>query len=213
MVASVFFVLQVLCAIIFALSQTAQMLFVSAKGVSLSLFICWEIFFLFNFSWACSQYNEKRNRENKQLLAGYFVWSVLIIDNICVLFLSQSWIWSDRDTWTTAFVIIGMVITVTIAKKKHIALTDVTVKGALAIIAKSIPQIVTAYSIWVIGASSYSPVMMAFGHVTIFLRLGQIALSARRNGWNKNAKASFWSEVANELSWIAVTAIWIWTKL
>jgi hypothetical protein len=50
--------------------------------------------------------------------------------------------------------------------------------------------------------------MLLAGHIGITTRLGQLMFAIREAGWDRNRLAAALSELANEATWLLVTAAW-----
>jgi hypothetical protein len=47
------------------------------------------------------------------------------------------------------------------------------------------------------------------GHITILARLGQLCCSIKEAGWDRNRRGSALSELANKVSWLVATLVWL----
>jgi hypothetical protein len=82
------------------------------------------------------------------------------------------------------------------------------IRGYLAVFFKGVPQLTLAVNILMVGGAGVSVFGILTGHITICSRLGQLVMSLREAGWDRNRKGSLISEIANEGSWIVVTIAW-----
>ena len=74
---------------------------------------------------------------------------------------------------------------------------------------KAIPQLALAYKIAMRGGAGLAAAAIITGHITILARLGQLWFSIKEAGWDRNRRGSAFSELANEISWLAATAVWL----
>lgn len=205
LVGDVFFLAQLGFASTFGISQFIQLLS-SSQGVSMSWFGAWEVFLLLNLWLAWRAHEAQPSRVTKQTLVSYLVWCVMIGLDLSVLFLRETWTWNERDTLTLWLTGAGVLVTLTAGR---FDIKNPLVKGWLAVFFKAVPQAVLAWNILLVGGDGLAWLAIVAGHATILSRIGQLALSMREAGWDKNRIASFISEVANELSWVLATAAWL----
>ncbi len=208
-VADLLFLMQIGFAAVSGGSQFAQLL-TSTEGVSASWFGAWEIFLLLNLWLAWRAHDAQPSRITIQTLWSYAVWTVMIALDLACLVLRNSWSWNDRDTLTAVLVLIGVAATLLIGALRNRSFKDPLVKGWLAVWFKAVPQLILAWNILLVGGAGMSLIAIGAGHITIWSRLGQLILSVREAGWDKNRLGSLVSEVPNGLSWIVVTLAWVW---
>lgn len=201
---------QIVCAVIFATSQALKML-ESTQGVSLAFFICHGIFALLNLSLSIVALSESVGSDRKlkkQSVHIYAMWTAFLVVHLAIAMWKMPDLWKYTDTLAMTAVLIGVLVTIAVAKAKHLPLLDPYVKAGLAVFFKSVPQVALAYSISVYGKGGLSGIWIVFGHITILTRLVHLWVSNREQ-WNRNTKGSFVSEVWNEVSWLAASAAWL----
>jgi len=205
-VADLLFGIQALSALIFGGSQFVRML-TSTQGVSITWFGFWEAFLGLNLWMAFRAHKNQPSRVTRQTLGSYSIWTSMVTADFIVALTKSSW--DANDTNTTILVVVGGVITFLVARSKGLAIGDPMVKAWLAVFFKFVPQILLAYKVYQVGGAGLAPLMVWNGHVTILMRIGQLAFSIREAGWDRNRIGSAISEVANELSWVIVTIVWL----
>jgi hypothetical protein len=122
-------------------------------------------------------------------------------------------LWDIHETRTTVFVIAGVVVTIAIARARHLPIRDSLVRGCLALFFKAVPQLTLAYKILLVGGAGLAGITIVAGHTTLLLRLGTIAYSLweNRDGRKedrRHALGMLVGEVGNEVSWIIATIAW-----
>ena len=146
-------------------------------------------------------------RSAKQAIFIYALWVISMGTNL-VLLACLSVEWDQSDTTVMLSLAGGAAAICWFARRRRLKIYDPMIRGWLALLCKAMPQIAQAWKIYLNrGAPGLAPVMVWTGHVTILIRLGHLWLSIREVGWDQNRRASFVSEVGNELSWIVATAV------
>ena len=203
------FELQLVFVFVFGINQFMQLL-TSSEGVSMSWFVAWEVFLLLNLWLAGDAYAKAApsdRRSERQVFIAYLAWSVMIALDLAVLLFRETWTWSERDTFTAIFVSIGIVATLWWGKFR---IRNAYVKGWLAVFFKTVPQVMLAWNIWLMGGGGIAGWAIVAGNVTILARIGQLTLSIRDTKKDKDAqKASLISEGFNLASWALVTVVWL----
>jgi hypothetical protein len=180
----------------------------TSQGVSISWYGSWEVFLLLNLVLAIRAHRNQASRVTFQVVMSYVLWVVMVTLDLGVMVAKNMGTWNGRDTATALCAAVGVATTLVVASHKRLAITDPMVKGYLAIFFKAVPQLILAYNVFMVGGNGLAAVAVATGHVTIFIRLGQLFFSIREAGWDRNRIGSAISEIANETSWIIVTIIW-----
>ncbi len=202
------FYIQILAATTFGIAQ-AWLMLTTTEGVIFTWLAFWGIFLLINLSLSYRAHQVKPSRITKQTVIVYAIWTAIMTLNIGVFLWQDEDIWNDVDTLTSSLAIAGITLTLLIGFLKRLPITDPLIRGYLAVFFKAVPQFTLAYSVWVNGGQGLSLAAVVIGHITICTRLGQIFLSMREAGWDRNRQGSAISEVANELSLIVVTIVWL----
>ncbi len=196
------------CALIFGGGQFLRAL-KTTQGVSVSWFGCWEVFLALNLVLAFKAHRNKPSRGTVMTLITYCVWVVLVTLNLAVMFVRHTAVWNLRDTIVVTCCAIGTFCTLMIANSKRLTIMDPMVKGYLAIFFKAIPQVALGINILIMGGSGLAASTVWNGHLTIFIRLGQLHYSIKEAGWDRNRIGSAISELGNEVSWIITTILWL----
>lgn len=207
-IADSLFMLQVICSLLFGVSQLAQMS-ASTEGVSITWFAFWEIFLIINLRLAVNAHRNQPSRVTMQTIAVYALSTVIAAGCLGVLLWHGTAGWNPRDTLTTAITGVGIAMVLVYGRRQRLTLADPMVRGYLAVLFKCIPQLTLAYNIALVGGDGISSVGIVAGHVSICTRLGQLWFSLREAGWDRNRIGSMVSEVANEGSWIVATVAWL----
>ncbi len=209
-VGNLLFWFQIVCALIFCISQALRML-KSTEGVSFSLFVCHSVFTLLNLSLSVAALKNAVYGERiikRQAVYMYAMWTLILALHTGIAFWKMEHLWKQIDTLTALIVVIGIILVLAIAKVKKLSLLDPYVKAGLAISFKAVPQFTLALVIYYSGKGGLSGIWILFGHVTILTRLVHLWISNHEK-WDRNTKGSFVSEVWNELSWLVATAAWL----
>ena len=204
----VLYYLQIFFALSMGISQAWKML-KSTEGIILTWFVFWGLFLLINLSLSYKAHLVQPSRITKQTVTVYAVWTVLMTTNIGVFLWQDNVGWKPVDTLTSVLAGLGIALTLGIGKLRNLPLLDPIIRGWIAVMFKALPQLTLAYSIWLEGGDGLAAIAVVVGHITICTRLGQIFLSLREAGWDRNRVGSAISEAANELSMIILTVVWL----
>ena len=202
------FYVQLLAASSFGIAQ-AWLMLTTTEGVISTWLAFWGIFLIINLSLSYRAHQVKPSRISKQTLIVYAVWTAIMTINVGVFLWQDQDIWNAVDTLTAVLATAGIALTLLVGYLKGLPIADPLIRGYLAVFFKAVPQFTLGYSIWVDGGEGLSVVAVIIGHITICTRLGQIFLSLKEAGWDRNRQGSEISEVANELSLIVVTIVWL----
>ncbi len=201
---------QVICGIIFTSAQAIRML-TSTKGVSVSFFICVGAFAVINLVLSIAAYREAGKQDagvKRQAIYIYSMWTTFAVIHFSIALWKMPRLWSSNDTLTMTIVGVGSIITVLVGKLKGMPLRDPYMRACLAAFLKCVPQVTLAVNIYLKGSSGLSGIWIFMGHVTILTRLVHLHISSKE-GWNRNTRASFWSEIGNETSWLVASIAWL----
>lgn len=204
----VLFILQLILATIFGTAQALKM-FSSVQGMTMVLFVCFQVYIGFNLILSYRAHRKLRTRKTIQVLIMYGTWTVLMSSHLMVFALKGTWTTTD----TKMMVVIALTsFTVILVGKfyKGLSVTDPMIQGTLALVCKAIPQFYLAYCIYAAGGGNgLSSITVWVGHVTIYIRIAMLVMSGRESKWNRNVVGSLMSEIGNEISWMFVTAVWL----
>lgn len=203
----VLFLVQLGCAAAFGLGQFWQMLS-STEGISITWFAAWEIFLLLNLRLAWRAHRAQASLVTSHTLTIYAFYAVMIALDLAAMLARDSWAWTAEDTLSAALVAAGVASVFVVGAVRRRPIGDPLIMGALAVFFKAVPQLVLAWSIHLNGGAGLALAAIVAGHVTIVMRLIQLAVAIREAGWDRNRIGSFVSEVPNELSWVLVTIAW-----
>lgn len=203
-------------ALILGFSQYFKML-ETLQGVSLAMFLSFEVFLFLNLGLAFRAYRDLGNSETKQLIATYLLWIVMITLDLYGLHRNGSYRWSLNDSITISIAGFGLVACHFGARAKGLRLTDPIVRGIHSCFFKAVPQVALGVKIFCEGGNGTPALAIFAGHVTIGTRIFQIIRSIKDAGGLQKAppavKGIFISEAINWASWVIVTIIWIIRKL
>lgn len=208
LIADLLFGVQLMCGVAFGGAQILRM-FETTEGVNISWFVCWEVFLALNLTLAVRAYRVQPGRAMVQTIASYTMWTVLITTAIGVMLWNRGGAWDSNDTVTIMIVGCGAIVTIVIAIRNNLGMSDPMVRGWIAMFCRAIPQLALAWKITVAGSDGLSGISILAGHITMLTRLGQLICAIREAGWDRNRKASAISELASWGSWIIVTIIWL----
>lgn len=175
----------------------------SKTGANISWFGFWLLFSLINANLCYGAW--RKEKETNLLLQTIIhgIWSAVAFTNVACAFAYDKY---RVDVPIIIFVSLGCIITYLVARVKYdTGLQDPIVKGTFSILCRVIPQLTLCYYMLDAGASGVSWQMVLTGHCTILIRLWNL----RKDLKNRDAKASFIADAANEVSWLIATAVWI----
>ena len=208
MIADLLLGVQIICTLIFGGSQFIRLL-TTSQGVSISWFSFWLAFLLVNLVLGVRAHKTQPSRVTLQTIISYSVWTLMVAADLTVMIAKGTGTWDVHDTRTAVLAGLGIVVVLPTAKLKNLSITDPMVKGWLAVFFKGVPQLVLAYKIFLVGGGGLAGVAVLTGHITILTRLGQLYFSIKEAGWDRNRTGSAISELANEVSWVIVTIVWL----
>jgi hypothetical protein len=206
--ADALFGVQLLFTFIFGGSQFYRML-TTRQGVNLTWFVSWLIFLLLNLILCIRAHQNQPSRITLQTIISYAAWTVVVAADLAVMLWKGTHVWGQTDTVTAIIVGLGVALTVGLAYRLELGIVDPMVKGWLAVFFKAVPQLALAYKIFKMGGAGLAAAAVITGHITILSRLGQLWFSIKEAGWDRNRRGSALSELANEISWLVATAVWL----
>jgi len=207
-VADSLFGIQLICTVLFGGSQFLRML-TTSQGVSISWFVCWQVFLVLNLVLATRAHRNQPSRVTLQTILSYVAWVTMVTLDLGAMIWKGTGIWNERDTATVALAAIGIGVTLVVARRRNLAIADPMVKGYLAVFFKAVPQLLLAYNMFKMGGDGLAGMAIVTGHITVSSRLGQLWFSIREAGWDRNRIGSAVSEIANEGSWMIATIVWL----
>ena len=207
-VADFLFAIQAVCALLFGVTQIRR-LFDTTQGVSLTWFVFWAIFLGLNLHLAVKAHHAQPSRVTAQTIVIYALWSAVLALALGVLLWRSLGAWFLVDTLNVGLSGLGIVGVLGIARRHQRGIADPIVRGWLAVFFKGTPQLTLAWHLTQVGGAGLAPFAVLAGHFTICLRIGQLYFSIKEAGWDRNRMGSAISEIANELSWIVATIVWL----
>lgn len=207
-VADGLFLIQIIAAVGFTGTQVILML-TNTEGISLTWLAFWWVFLLINLSLSLRAHKLQPSRVTIQTVITYGTWTLILALCVAIYIWRESTIWTGVDTWTTGLSLSGILITLLVGYSNKLPISDPIVRGYLAVFFKAVPQLALSYHILMVGGAGMSTFAIVSGHITISSRLGQVLMSLREAGWDRNRRGSAISEFANEGTWIIVTIAWL----
>ena len=207
-IADLLFGVQVVCATLFCGAYAVRSL-TDVTGSSIAQFGLVAAFLVFNLALGVGAHRSAPSRVTRQAIATYIIWLVLVAAIIVAAWTNPMYRWNEKDTTTLVTTVFLTIAVLLMSYLRRLSLKDPMVKGSFAIAYKSVPQVLLAWKFLAEGATGTPGLSVLLGHVTIFVRLGQIYFMVREAGWDRNRTWLAVSETANELSWIVATAAWI----
>ncbi len=208
--ADAFFLLQLCLAAISGGSQLTR-LFATSQGVNVTWLASWLAYLLINLALTLRAHFSQPSRVTRQTVLTYTAWSLAIAACLAVLLWQGPETWARVDTINSVLVATGLLLTWLWARSRRLGLTDPVVKGFFGVCFIGLPQVILAYHILMVGGAGLAGGMLLAGHIGITTRLGQLWFAIREAGWDRNRLGAAISEIANEATWILVTAAWLWS--
>lgn len=205
--ADALFWIQVLCASGFGVAQLLAMRR-SVEGVSITWIALWLAFLMVNLVLAVNALQQRPGRVIRQTVLIYAVWSIVCGMNLVYLLIAGGR-WSAVDTVTGAITAAGVAAAIVAGRISGVGVADPYVRAAFAVCCKAVPQLTLAWNIGRHGGEGIAAYAFVTGHLTIGLRLWQVAYSIREAGWDRNRIGIAVGEAANEISWIVATLVWL----
>jgi hypothetical protein len=206
--ADLFFVVQLICTLVSGGSEFARLL-TTSQGVNLSWLAFWDAFLAVNLALVIRAHRNQPSRVTLQTILSYASWLVLISACLGAMLWRGQEIWDLGDTLTAAVVGLGLALTWLQARRLHLTIAEPLVMAGFGVCFIGLPQLTLAYKIFAQGGAGMAGLMLLAGHIGILMRLGQLWFAVREAGWDRNRKGAVISELANEATWILVTAAWL----
>jgi len=205
--ADLLFVLQIVLAVISGGSQFLRLL-TTSQGVNVSWLASWLIFLVINLALTIRAHRSRPSRVTLQTVLTYGAWTTVIAADLGALLWLGRELWDVKDTVTVGLVGLGVVLVCFWAWRRGLGLIDPMVNAGFAMCFIGLPQLTLAYKIFTVGGAGLAGAMLLAGHIGILTRLGQLYFAIREAGWDRNRLAAALSELANETTWLLVTAAW-----
>jgi hypothetical protein len=208
--ADLFFILQIVLALISGGSQFLRLL-TTSQGVSLSWLASWLTYLMINLALTIRAHRSQPSRVTLQTVLTYGAWTTVIAACLLVMLWKGTELWDIKDTLTAAVVGSAVLLTWLQARRLGLKITDPLVSGFLAVWFVGLPQITLTYKVFSVGGAGLAGGMILAGHIGIMTRLGQLWFAIREAGWDRNRQGAALSEIANEVTWLLVTLAWLKT--
>lgn len=209
LLADLFFLLQLALALISGGSQFLRLL-TTSQGVNTSWLASWLAFLLINLTLTLRAHRRQPSRVTLQTVLTYSSWTVVIAADLGVMLWRELEVWDRLDTLTAAAVGGGLCLTGCTARWRRLPLSDPLVFAGVGVCFIALPQLVLSYKIFQVGGAGLAGAMLLAGHVGILTRLGQLWFALREAGWDRNRLGAALGELANEITWILVSLVWLW---
>jgi hypothetical protein len=183
-------------------------LLTTTQGVNVSWLASWLTFLLINLELTLRAHRLQPSRVTRQTVLTYAAWTLVIAADLAVL-LWRGTGWDSKDTVTALVVGLGLLLTFLYAWRRGLRITDPMVNAGCGMCFIGLPQLILAYKIFTVGGAGLAGAMLLAGHIGITTRLGQLWFAIREAGWDRNRLAAALTELANESTWLLVTAAWL----
>lgn len=193
---------------LFCVPQAWQALY-SVAGISIAQ-IGGAIFFLVcQLMLAHADHPSHRSTAESRVIQVYWAWLAGVMLMFAAVAHNPTYTWSGFDTAIVVTICAGSVLVLALGTTLDFGVRDPQAQAGFGIVFKSLPQLVLALKIAHEGGAGFTRMGVVVGHVIILSRIYQIALIAREQGWVRNRRLLFASELANETTWLAATVVWI----
>lgn len=208
LVADLFFVTQVVAAVVSGVAQFIRLLG-TTQGVGVSWYVFWDAFLVINLGLAVRANRVQSSRVTRQTVVTYAVWLVMVTAQIGAMAWGRSGVWDVRDTVTALLAAVGVLAVLGWCAANRVGVLDPYARGGYALCFRVVPQLMLAWRLGVEGNGGFPGLSVVMGHLAILTRIGQVAFSIREAGWDRNRTGSAIAEIGNEVSWCAITAAWL----
>lgn len=181
----------------------------TTNGVSLAQYIAFTASFLIGLSLALDSRRESPGRIITQQVCLLTVWSVGGIALLATVLLCGTYHWTSTDTLISVLASAGIAMSFVWAVAKKTSFKDPAIRAWVGISLKAVPQFLLVPKILSEGGAGLTAAFIFVGHVSILMRLVPLLISTRVEGMDRNKYWLVTSEVLNEVSWLAVTVVWV----
>ena len=198
---------QIVAAWVYAVPQAYAIASGKTEGLTLVLYAMFMVYSAFSFFLAIASYKINKDSERRGTI---FVFAQWIVFNGVLFCLGLRTIpWKTGDTIVCIAVLILLAATIVWYR----GLKDPFSKGFMAVWCRAIPHTWLAYTMLMFGKADSLPIpTLIASHCTSLTRLAQVWISGKSGGWDRPTKGLLIGELANVITWMVVTAIWV-TKL
>jgi hypothetical protein len=202
-----FFAFQVIMTYWFVGPQISKM-FESVRGVTITWLLFAEVFIVLNLCLTIATYRHKPTRIVWQTRFIYWNWTVLLTPMV-ILTLFKC-VWTKQDSQISAIILSATSLLVVWTWLKGKSITDPLPRGLLVGLFRVVPHLYLSYCIFHAGSGDgISPTTVFAANVTATARVISLFIQGRKSGWDEKTKASLYSEIANETSWLVTTVTWL----
>jgi len=206
--ADLLFAVQIACTLVSGGSEFLRLL-TTSQGVNLSWLAFWDAFLVVNLALVIRAHLRQGSRVTFQTILSYATWTAFISACLgALLWRGTEW-WDRQDTATVILVAAGVSLTWLLARRRGLPVTDPLVAAGFGVCFIGLPQLTLTYKIFTQGGAGMAGLMLLAGHLGILTRLGQLWFAIREAGWDRNRQGAALSEIANETTWLLVTAAWL----
>lgn len=202
------FVTQIICAFIMGGTQFFRLI-VTTQGQLLAMFVTMEAYLFLHLALALNAHRALPSRVTRQSIAIYATWLVVLTADLFAFFVHSPVPWFDNDTRLIQLVLLGVVVLGAYVAVARVPMFDPMIKSVLAMLCKSLPQFLVVYEVWLKGGAGIPGIAVVVGNITIIIRIAQVSVSVYEAGWERNRVWLLASEVMNDLSWAAVSVVWL----
>jgi hypothetical protein len=206
--ADVLFGVQIILSLISGGSEFLRLL-TTSQGVNLSWLVSWLAFLAINLTLTIRAHRAQPSRVTLQTVLSYALWTSMIAACLGAMLWRGTELWDAKDTLTAVLVGLGVTIILLEAWRRGLKLADPLVSAGLAVCFIGLPQLTLAYKIFTIGGEGMAGLMLLAGHLGIMTRLGQLWMAILEAGWERDRQGAALGELANETTWLLVTAAWL----
>ncbi len=183
--------------------------YTTLEGASLAQYISFVLSFALGFSLALSSRKENPGRIINQQLWLFGAWTVCGLVLLSVV-ATLDYRWTRGDTVSSLITAVGVVFTAVWATKRGLGIKSPMIRAWLSIFLKPVPQFLLVHKVFVEGGAGITVIAIVIGNVSIAMRLIPLIISAKTEGADKNKKWLIIAETTNQISWLAVTAVWLY---
>jgi hypothetical protein len=166
-------------------------------------------FAILNLSLAIEARKNRPSRIATQIVWAFWMFVALIGVLIVATLLNPGFIWKVNDSQTIAIAGIGGIATVLGSRMFFgLPMTDSIVKGMVAVFMKAVPHLMWGLRIADEGSGGVPLMTIVMGHVSVAIRLTQIGIALRQEGWSRARVGQVIGEGSAEIGWTFATIAW-----
>lgn len=199
---------QIPCGIAFGLLWAHQALS-SVQGTSAVMMGLVLLYCVLQGLLAIAAHKRSPTKTSKRTIGIYGMWFVLV-GLICIaIVINGSYKSDDIDGIMLAIGVIGASVIIGMALSSRLEFDDPMIKGLLAMLWKSMPQLLFAWKILEQGGQGTPLLVIVLGNINIWLRLGQLRVQKEEAGaWNRPLRWAWRSEWVNAATWFIPSCFW-----